>query len=340
MMNIYDVSKKAGVSIATVSRVLNGSPKVSEKTRQIVLKVMDELNYTPNFFARGLGLDSMKTIGILCVDSSDPYRANAVNYLEKYLRQNSYDSLLVCTGFAYEDKKSSLELLMSKRVDAIIMIGSNYVESDDAHNEYIRQAAEKIPVMILNGVLQAENVFSTVCDDYEAIYNITQKFIDGTRTKLLYAYNSRSYSGVKKLHGFLSALKNNGIDASEQNLVFIPYEIKSVLAIKNCLANLFGESEPFGFNGVITSDDILGISFIKYANDLNLQVPQELFVSGYNNFNLSECCTPELTSMDNRLDEICSTCVSSLMNIFKDEKVPSTITFSSKIIERGTTHFI
>ena len=64
-MNIYDVSKKAGVSIATVSRVLNGNPNVSEKTRARVLEVMEELGYTPNVFARGLGLGSIKTIGIM-----------------------------------------------------------------------------------------------------------------------------------------------------------------------------------------------------------------------------------------------------------------------------------
>ena len=70
-MNIYDISKKAGVSIATVSRVLNGNEKVSANTRQKVLRVMEEESYSPNAFARGLGLNTMKTIGILCADSSD-----------------------------------------------------------------------------------------------------------------------------------------------------------------------------------------------------------------------------------------------------------------------------
>ncbi len=82
-MNIYDVSKHAGVSIATVSRVLNGNPNVSEKTRNKVLNVMAELGYTPNVFARGLGLNTMQTIGIMCSDSSDPYLANAIYYLEQ-----------------------------------------------------------------------------------------------------------------------------------------------------------------------------------------------------------------------------------------------------------------
>ena len=70
-MNIYDISKQAGVSIATVSRVLNGSDKVSPATREKVLKVMEQNSYTPNAFARSLGLNSMHTVGILCADSSD-----------------------------------------------------------------------------------------------------------------------------------------------------------------------------------------------------------------------------------------------------------------------------
>ena len=88
-MNIYDVSKKAGVSIATVSRVMNGNDNVSEKTKQRVLSVMEELGYTPNVFARGLGLNSMNTIGVMCTDSSDIYLANAVYYIERELRSYS-----------------------------------------------------------------------------------------------------------------------------------------------------------------------------------------------------------------------------------------------------------
>ena len=107
-MNIYDVSERAGVSIATVSRVLNGNPNVSERTRKKVLAVMDELGYTPNVFARGLGLDTMQTIGIMCSDSSDPYLAEAIYYLERELRSHNYDSILCCTGYDLDVKQKYL----------------------------------------------------------------------------------------------------------------------------------------------------------------------------------------------------------------------------------------
>ena len=83
--------KKAGVSIATVSRVLNGSENVSAETRKKGSCSTEACDYTPNAFARGLGLNSMNTIGILCADSSDLYLANAVYHIEQELRANNYN---------------------------------------------------------------------------------------------------------------------------------------------------------------------------------------------------------------------------------------------------------
>ena len=161
-MNIYDVSKKAGVSIATVSRVLNGNPNVSEKTRARVLEVMEELGYTPNVFARGLGLGSIKTIGIMCSDSSDPYLAHAIYYLERDLRTNGYDSILCCTGNSLETKRQYFELLRSKKVDAIIIAGSKFIEMKAKDNAYIIDAAKELPIILVNGYLEGERQPTTL----------------------------------------------------------------------------------------------------------------------------------------------------------------------------------
>ena len=82
-ITIYDISQKAGVSIATVSRVINGSGNVRPSTKKKVLDIIRQYDYTPNAFARGMGLNSIKTVGILCTDSSDLYQAKAVYLLEQ-----------------------------------------------------------------------------------------------------------------------------------------------------------------------------------------------------------------------------------------------------------------
>ena len=169
-MTIYDISEKAGVSIATVSRVLNGSSLVSEKTRRKVMDAMEKYGYTPNAFARGLGLNTMKTIGILCADSSDLYLAKAVYYIEQKLRANGYDSILCCTGYELEAKAASMNLLIGKKVDAVILTGSNFVHDRDEDNRYIADAALRLPVMLLNAVLDRPNVYSIVSDDFSSMY--------------------------------------------------------------------------------------------------------------------------------------------------------------------------
>lgn len=131
-MNIYDVSERSGVSIATVSRVLNNSPHVSAKTRAKVLAVMEECGYVPNAFARGLGLNTMKTIGLLCSFNVDSYTTQAVYQLETALRERGYYCQLSFTSTDYAARVSTIEQMRNRHVDGIILIGSSFVENDKA----------------------------------------------------------------------------------------------------------------------------------------------------------------------------------------------------------------
>ena len=200
-MNIYDISRLAGVSIATVSRVLNGSEKVSEATRRKVLAVMDQNGYTPNAFARGLGLNTMRTVGILCADSSDIYLARVIYLLERELWKNSYASMLCCTGYKLEEKEKYLQLLLSRNVDALILAGSQFIEEKDEDNAYLYDAAKKVPVFLLNGVLAGSGAYSVVCDDALAVKEMTDELLELGCKRPIFLYRSLSYSGKQKLSG-------------------------------------------------------------------------------------------------------------------------------------------
>lgn len=333
-MNIYDVSKKANVSIATVSRVLNGNPNVSDKTRAKVLAVMEQLGYTPNVFARGLGLNTMRTIGIMCSDSSDLYLANAIYYLERDLRSNGYDAILCCTGYELETKQKYFDLLCSKRVDAIILAGSKFVEIKPRDNTYILDAAAKIPIMLVNGYLEGENIYSTVCDDQAAVYQAASRLIQSGRRKLLYVYTSTSYSGINKLQGFKNALADAGISESPE---YIRQCAKDITAARELFLSL--RKEGLEFDAVITSDDSLAAGAVKYANTMGVSIPDELSIIGYNNSILSLCSDPELTSIDSKVEALCTTTVNTLMGVFSGGNVPSRTTIAADLIKRETTNF-
>lgn len=333
-MNIYDISKKAGVSIATVSRVINGNTNVSDKTRAKVLEIIKESGYTPNAFARGLGLDTMQTIGILCADCSDPYLARAIFLLERELQIHNYDSILCCTGYQLETKKKRLNLLMSKRVDAIIMVGSNFVEIKDEDNNYIRQAAKQMPIMILNGSLEGDRIYSILCDDYRAMYDATTALLDRNHKNILYLYNSLSYSGLKKAGGFKAALESRNIPIRED---YIQYIEGSITDIKKRLIKLY--EKGITMDGIITADDNLAIGALKFAKAKNLSVPDDIAIIGYNNSLITECCDPELTSIDNKLECVTKNCINSLMGVFAGEDIPLKTIFSAELVKRNTTSF-
>ena len=333
-MNIYDVSKKANVSIATVSRVLNGNPNVSDKTRAKVLAVMEQLGYTPNVFARGLGLNTMRTIGIMCSDSSDLYLANAIYYLERDLRSNGYDAILCCTGYELETKQKYFDLLCSKRVDAIILAGSKFVEMKPRDNTYILDAAAKIPIMLVNGYLEGENIYSTVCDDQAAVYQAASRLIQSGHKKLLYVYTSTSYSGSNKLQGFKNALADAGLPLLPE---YIRQCRKDITAAKELFFSL--KKEGLEFDAVIASDDSLAVGAVKYANTAGISIPEELSIVGYNNSILSLCSDPELTSIDSKVEALCTTTVNTLMGVFSGGNVPSRTTIAADLIKRETTNF-
>ncbi len=335
-MNIYNISEKAGVSIATVSRVINGSSNVSEKTKKKVLAVIDECGYTPNAFARGLGLNTMKTIGIMCADSSDPYIASAIFFIEQELRRNNYDALLCCTGYEVEEKQNYMNLLLSKRIDSIILVGSNFVEADDAKNQYIREASKKVPIMIVNGSLSGENIYCTLCDDYKAVYEATRALQDNGCNNILYLYNSKSYSGNKKLAGYQAAMDFD-LSNSNKNKNYIQFINGSLQDVKKHLSTLF--TDGLVFDAIVTSDDSLAIGALKFAKEFNLTVPEQISIIGYNNSIISQCCDPELTSIDNKLEAVCNNCISTLMGVFRNQEVPQRTVFSAEIIKRETTRF-
>lgn len=320
-MNIYDIAKLAGVSIATVSRVVNGSPRVSEKTRQKVLSVMEENNYTPNVFARGLGLDSMQIIGIICPDVADAYMARAVSFLERRLKEYGYDCILYCSGHEQQKKEEAVDLIMKKRIDALILVGSTYTgygDDDSSSVEYIRRAAEKVPVFLINGKISGENIYSVYNRDEEAVYDAVSRLIRSGRKRILFLTDSRSYSVSQKMEGYERALRENGLPVLGELKLLTEnriHQVRDILLARHTLE----------YDSVLATDDALAVGAVKCANAKGLKIPEELSVIGYNNSEYSVCCEPELTTIDNTSEKLCNITIDNIMKLLKGADVPAEV---------------
>ena len=334
-MTIYDISKKAGVSIATVSRVLNGGSNVSPKTKQKVLDVINECGYSPNVFARGLGLDSMNCVGILCADSSDIYLAKAVYYIEQALRAGGYNAILACTGYSLETRKASLAMILKQRVDCVILVGSSFIESNDADNAYIREAADKIPVMLLNADFDYANVYCTLCDDFKSTMDATLWLLEHKRKKILYLYNSHSYSAIRKLSGYRSAILMKEMELDKKYEQFYEGGRDDIDGMRDFLLSL--EKKKIEFDAILCADDSLASGALKYAKIAKRSIPKDLAVIGYNNSILTVTCEPELTSVDNHLEDQCNQLVKSCIQVLSGTETPRKVIFSGELVERSTT---
>ena len=319
-MNIYDVAKKAQVSIATVSRVLNNSDRVREQTRLRVLEVMREEGYVPNAFARGLGLNSMKMVGVMCTDITDPFYASAVGEIERLLRAEGIDTVLRCTGNELSEKKRSLEDLVNRKVDAVILIGSAFSEKKD--NSHIRAAAEVMPVIIVNGYVSARGVYCVLCDERSAVRNSVKALSRSGCKKILYVYDADTYSGREKLAGY-------GEGCIEESIAeFVCRSDKSVNAAEERISGLLCRDEiP---DAVIAAEDILAAGALNSLRKNGMTVP----VIGFNNSVIAECTVPALTSVDNLCGMLCETAVRLISDISSGKAVSQKTVLSANLIQR------
>ena len=339
-MNIYDIAKMANVSTATVSRVVNGSDKVSERTRKKVLAVIDKVGFTPNVFAQGMGLNTMHTVGILVPSISDLHMSMAVAYLEKGLGSYGYNCILGCSGFEKGQKQEHVEMLLSKHVDALVMVGSTYAGSgENVHDtDYIRDAAGRVPVFVINGNVHGENIYAAVNDDEKAVYDTVSAIVRRGRKKILFLTDSDSYSARKKQQGYEAALSDAGIPILGELKMHVKNDVEYV-------RDLLLQYHRLKFDAAMATEDKIAIGVLKYAAVKGISVPEEVSVVGYNNSEMARICEPELTSIDNHLDQLCQDTVERMIKVLnRDEKqadqvVGQKVTVPCSLVKRRTTDF-
>ncbi|MBQ9543565.1 MAG: LacI family DNA-binding transcriptional regulator [Clostridia bacterium] len=316
-MNIYDVAKLAGVSIATVSRVINNSPSVSEKTAERVKEVMREGGYVPNAFARGLGLNTMRMVGVLCTDLSDPFYAASVGRVQALLRENGKDTVLACTGNSLQNKKKCLSDIVRRKVDAVVLIGSAFKEDKD--NSHIVEAAKKVPVVIINGWIDLENVYCVVCAEREATRSLTRQLIASGCRAPLFLHGASTYSGGEKLGGF-----TEGCGEVRGTVLRLSRDVESA---SEAIRAQYAESP---FDCVVGSEDTLAAAALKALEKLGLKMP----VTGFNNSSLCLCTTPTLTSVDNVPESMCRCAVRLLGELDEGGNPPARTVLSARLVRR------
>lgn len=323
-MNIYDIAQICNVSTATVSRVINGNPKVSEATRAKVLDAISNSGYVPSSYARSLGSGNTKMIGIVCSNIADMFYAEAVSLIENGLRSNNYDCILYCTHGDLQSKIDGVHML-SKQVDALVFIGSIFLEP--IKTEEIKKIVSEVPVFVINGAIPGDNVYCIVSDEITVMKSIISDMHDQGHERIVYIYDSLTYSGRKKYDGYKSGLSAYGIALDNSLICCVKRNLDSA---QSQIEDLI--SSGVSFDAVIASEDMFAIAAQKAMNTYDINVP----IVSFNNSILASCANPRLTSIDFMLDTMCSTAISMLFDLLAGKRIPGRVVITPIVVERDS----
>jgi LacI family transcriptional regulator len=326
-MKMHDIAKLAGVSIATVSRVINEPEKVKPETRKRIQQLLNEHNFVANAFARGLVVNSMKTIGVLVVDIRDLYFSTVTYNIEREFTNLGYNVILSNTGGELGEKKKYLRVMLEKQVDGLILVGSVFRENSS--NEHILAASESVPIVMVNSFLEGQNIYSILCDDAQGVKDVVTYLVNQGHRHIFYLNDVKSFSGLSKITGFKASMAGHGLN--EIDII----ELESPENISECMTG-FLASHP-EVDAIITGKDTTAIAVIKELAKLGRQVPTDVAVVGYNNSILAKIATPTLTSVDNLQATMAKYAVQVLYDVLRHKPVPKKTVLSPNLIIRDST---
>jgi len=330
-LNLHDIAREAGVSTATVSRVINNSGTVEESTRLRVEKVITAFNYTPNALARGLLNNRTRSIGVLTVDILNPYYATVVHSIERNLSLMGNNILLCNTGGSHQEKKRYIRTLLEKRVDGLVFVGSVYREKDG--DQEILAASKSLPIVMINSIIDAENIYCILSDDRLGMCDAVDYLVNAGRKKILFINTTTTASARLKETAYLERMQFHGIPDSHAGILETSPE--KLAELPGAITGAFRTAR---FDAVLASDDLFANVAVNTFHSMHINIPEDVWVIGYNNSYLSDQTFPQLSSVDSRMTDLGKMAASILSGILSGKPVTDRISYLKPgLILKGTT---
>jgi len=254
--------------------------------------------------------------------------------LERLLRENGYNMILCNTGNEDTSKKKYFDILLSKRVDAIFLVSSKY--SINIDNEYIARAAAEIPVALLNSYINIENIYCIVCDDRLAMEEAVSFLASHGHKRIAYLHGELIFSGKRQLQGYLDGLAANDLKQDQRLIVHNTFKSATLLTDGELMTKQLLDS-GMDFSAVLVSDDPYAVGAMKVLQAAGKKIPGDVEVIGYDNSSVCDYTTPELSSIDSKVEIITDFAVRYFLQKLKGEIVPRTTTLTANIVHRGST---
>ena len=326
-VSIIDVAKKAGVSIATVSRVINRNGGYSKETEERVRKTIEECGFTPNVNAIGLRTNRSNSIGVIVPDITNEFFARIIRELDASLLSRRY-SLLVCTSNEdYMLENMHIKGLAEKYVDGIIYIsGQNEIKKMNEIKNlpivYIDRAPKNAEVLILS-------------DNETGGYLAGRELIQKGCRRILFLRDIRFASTVRsRKEGFVRALQEKGMAFNEElEMSCFPEYAEA----RGVMERLLKEKGCF-FDGIFATNDMMALACVNVLTENQIKVPGQVKVAGFDNISLTQFTSPQITTIAQDTKELALHAADTILKMIEDEEIKEKKTIIPvRLVVRETT---
>ncbi len=312
-MTIKEIAKLAGVSVSSVSRVINNKPGVNPKARAKIEKLLKEVDYKPNLTARGLVTGKSYTIGIL-VPRFVSYYTDQIDTILDICNQNDY-SVLVSTSYdSMTSEVDSLKMFMNKKVDGILYFVSDLTEEK---KELVRFIYETTPIVLVEQEV-SEDIPFVVPDMYNGAKLLVEHLIENNHKKIaLIGPPEYDTVGQQRVIAYKDVLKANDIEYNDEYISLSNYGFEQGMKSMEEIFNRVDEKPT----AVFAADDEMAIGAMSYLRSIGLEIPRDISIVGMNDSAVSRYITPSLTTINHNQSEIGRLAIETLLKMMKDEKV-------------------
>lgn len=312
VITLKDIAKRSDLSVSTVSRALNDHPDISNKTKERVKRLANDLNYFPNLFAKGFRSHKTKIIGVIVPNITNYFTATILKGILEQASLQGYRVLISETNNDIAKQKEMLKTMLQFNVDGILMSVSKMTKKID----YILNVLDCVPLILFDKASDKIPCSQVVIDDEQSAYTVIEHLINIGKKRIAIIKESKySYNSEKRYAGYLRALKDNNIEI-DQKLIISVKDI-SLRQGKRMTKNLLSLKEPPDAIFAITDSAAIGV--IKSLKKFKIKIPNEIAVVGFSNSINSTIIEPHLTTIDQPGKLIGSTAIKYLLKEINNE---------------------
>jgi LacI family fructose operon transcriptional repressor len=327
MASIKEVARAAGVSTATVSRVLANSPHVRPALRERVLKAINELEYRPNLIARSLRAQQTRTVGLIVSDIRNPFFTAISRAVEDTAYEQGYSIILCNTDEDPRKESIYLNVMRDANVAGVILSPTGPTAAG------LSELDADFAVVVIDRSIPDADVDMVLLDNVDSAYRLTRHLLDNGYRRIGAICGERSTTGRERCSGYEQALRAYGLQPANELVRFVPPHIEAGYA---AALKMIDAAEPP--DALLTTNSLLAAGALEAIRERNLRIPADIALVTFDETTWASLVQPPLTLIEQPTYEIGKTATELLLKrVAEPERPPRRVILKGRLVVRGSS---